>query len=188
MDIKRKTCDIRIRKKAFISRHILHQHRYTCPIALQVHRNAQHRSFWLLPQPLSRSNQNVPTILTNVRLMYCLHATVQVCVLQTVRQILVFASCVWLPTADTNCYYQADDLCAATIDSVGIRQLLTETLSPTEMEHEWRSIMLFLGRTKGWSCNGFSYSAVSTIILTAGKSGEIRLYNMKALSTTKRFY
>jgi hypothetical protein len=30
--------------KTFISRHILHQHWYTCPIALPLHRNLQHRS------------------------------------------------------------------------------------------------------------------------------------------------
>jgi hypothetical protein len=42
MDIKRKTCDIRTWKN--ISRHVLHQHGYTCPIALPVRRNPQHRS------------------------------------------------------------------------------------------------------------------------------------------------
>jgi hypothetical protein len=31
-------------KKTFISRHILHQHWYTCPIALPVRRNPQHWS------------------------------------------------------------------------------------------------------------------------------------------------
>jgi hypothetical protein len=31
-------------EKTFISRHILHQHWYTCPIALPVRRNPQHRS------------------------------------------------------------------------------------------------------------------------------------------------
>jgi hypothetical protein len=31
-------------EKAFISRHIIHQHWYTCPIALPVRRNPQHRS------------------------------------------------------------------------------------------------------------------------------------------------
>jgi hypothetical protein len=40
IDIKRKTYDIGTR----ISRHILHQHWYTCPIALPVRRNPQHRS------------------------------------------------------------------------------------------------------------------------------------------------
>jgi hypothetical protein len=45
MDIKPKTCDIRNwGEKKFISRHILHQHWYTCPIALPVRRNPQHRS------------------------------------------------------------------------------------------------------------------------------------------------
>jgi hypothetical protein len=39
-------------KKTFISRHILQQHWYTCPIALPVHVNLQHRSYWLLSQPL----------------------------------------------------------------------------------------------------------------------------------------
>jgi hypothetical protein len=43
MDIKLKTCDIRNWKTTFISRHILHQHWYTCPIALPVRRNPQHR-------------------------------------------------------------------------------------------------------------------------------------------------
>jgi hypothetical protein len=43
MDIKSKTCDIRT-WKIFISRHILHQHWYTSPIALPVRRIPQHRS------------------------------------------------------------------------------------------------------------------------------------------------
>jgi hypothetical protein len=38
MDIKRNTRDVRTWKK-IISRHILHQHWYTCPIALPVRRN-----------------------------------------------------------------------------------------------------------------------------------------------------
>jgi hypothetical protein len=33
-----------LERKTFISRHILHQHRYNCPIALTVRRNPQHRS------------------------------------------------------------------------------------------------------------------------------------------------
>jgi hypothetical protein len=33
-------------KKKFISRHILHQHWYTCPIALPIRRNPQHRSIF----------------------------------------------------------------------------------------------------------------------------------------------
>jgi hypothetical protein len=41
MDIKPKTYDI---KKTFISRRIFHQHWYTCPKALAVRRNPQHRS------------------------------------------------------------------------------------------------------------------------------------------------
>jgi hypothetical protein len=44
MDIKRETCDIPTWGKTFISRHILHQHWYTCPIAVTVRRNPQHRS------------------------------------------------------------------------------------------------------------------------------------------------
>jgi hypothetical protein len=44
MDIKSRTCDIRTWKKALISRNILHQHWYTCPIALPVRRNSQHMS------------------------------------------------------------------------------------------------------------------------------------------------
>jgi hypothetical protein len=32
----------------FISRYILHQHWYTCPVALQVRRNPQHGCFWLV--------------------------------------------------------------------------------------------------------------------------------------------
>jgi hypothetical protein len=44
MYIKRKTCDIRTWKKTFISRHILHQHWYTCPIALSVRWNPQRKS------------------------------------------------------------------------------------------------------------------------------------------------
>jgi hypothetical protein len=49
MYIKRKTCIIRTWKRTFISRHA-RQHWYTCPIALQVRRNPQHRS--LLSQSL----------------------------------------------------------------------------------------------------------------------------------------
>jgi hypothetical protein len=45
MDIKRKTCDIWTWKKK-ISRHILQQHWYMCPIALPVRRNPQHRSLF----------------------------------------------------------------------------------------------------------------------------------------------
>jgi hypothetical protein len=45
MDIKCITCDIRTWEKSFISRHILHQHWYTCPIALPVRRNPQNKSF-----------------------------------------------------------------------------------------------------------------------------------------------
>jgi hypothetical protein len=45
MDIKRKTCDIRTwKKRLFLDVTILHQHLYTCPIALPVRRNPQHRS------------------------------------------------------------------------------------------------------------------------------------------------
>jgi hypothetical protein len=44
MDINRKTCDIETWKKTFISRHILHQHWYICPIALPVCQNPQHGS------------------------------------------------------------------------------------------------------------------------------------------------
>jgi hypothetical protein len=32
------------KEKTFISRHILHQHWYTCPIALPLRRNSQHRN------------------------------------------------------------------------------------------------------------------------------------------------
>jgi hypothetical protein len=35
-------------KKTSISRHILHQHWYTCPTALPVRRNPQHRSFFTI--------------------------------------------------------------------------------------------------------------------------------------------
>jgi hypothetical protein len=44
MDIKHKACDIRIWEQTFISRYIVHQHWYTCPIALPVCRNPQHKS------------------------------------------------------------------------------------------------------------------------------------------------
>jgi hypothetical protein len=44
MDVKRKTCDIQTWKKSFISCHILHQHWYTCSIALPVRWNPQRRS------------------------------------------------------------------------------------------------------------------------------------------------
>jgi hypothetical protein len=53
MDIKRKTCDIRNWNKIFISRHILHQHWYICPIALPVRENSHSiEDFGLLSQPL----------------------------------------------------------------------------------------------------------------------------------------
>jgi hypothetical protein len=44
MDIKCKTYDIRNWKKHFISRHVLHQHGYTCLIALPGRQSPQHRS------------------------------------------------------------------------------------------------------------------------------------------------
>jgi hypothetical protein len=54
IDIKRKTCDIRIwEKKTFISWHILYQHWYTCPIDLPVHRNLQHKSLLTLASATS---------------------------------------------------------------------------------------------------------------------------------------
>jgi hypothetical protein len=46
-------------EKTFISRHILHQHWYACPIALPVHRNPQHRS--LLAVSLSHFRTSVST-------------------------------------------------------------------------------------------------------------------------------
>jgi hypothetical protein len=48
MDIKRKASDIRTLKKAFISLHIIQQHWYTCPIALPLLRNPQHRGLCYL--------------------------------------------------------------------------------------------------------------------------------------------
>jgi hypothetical protein len=39
-------------EKTFISWHVLHQHWYTCPIALPVRRNPQHRSLLTVVQPL----------------------------------------------------------------------------------------------------------------------------------------
>jgi hypothetical protein len=56
MDIKRKACDIRILpppKKTFISRHILHQHWYTYPIALPVRRNLQHTNLLTVVSDIS---------------------------------------------------------------------------------------------------------------------------------------
>jgi hypothetical protein len=50
--IKHKTCDIRNWKITFISWHIFPEHRYICPIALPLRPNPQHRSLWLLSQPL----------------------------------------------------------------------------------------------------------------------------------------
>jgi hypothetical protein len=54
MDIRRKACDIRNWKKN-ISRHILRQHRYTCPIALPVRRHPQHRSLLTVVSATSAS-------------------------------------------------------------------------------------------------------------------------------------
>jgi hypothetical protein len=42
------------KKKTFISRHILHQHWYTCPTALPVRRNLQHRSILTVVAATSR--------------------------------------------------------------------------------------------------------------------------------------
>jgi hypothetical protein len=63
---KMESCDIRTREKHFISRHILHQHWYNCPITLPMHQNPQHRSLLTIVsatsaplfQPL-RHQQNV---------------------------------------------------------------------------------------------------------------------------------
>jgi hypothetical protein len=57
MDVKHKTCDIR-NVKTCISRHVIHQHWYLCPIALQERRKAKHRSFWLLFQWLQHLRFN----------------------------------------------------------------------------------------------------------------------------------
>jgi hypothetical protein len=48
MDIKCKTCNIRTWKNHFISWHVLHQHLYTCPIALPMCRNPRYRSLLTL--------------------------------------------------------------------------------------------------------------------------------------------
>jgi hypothetical protein len=53
MDIERKTCDIRTWKKTFISRHILHQHWYTCPNALPERRNLQLRNLLTVVSAIS---------------------------------------------------------------------------------------------------------------------------------------
>jgi hypothetical protein len=45
--------------KIFISRHVLHQYWYTCPIVFPVRRNLQNRSFWLLSQPLPHLRFNL---------------------------------------------------------------------------------------------------------------------------------
>jgi hypothetical protein len=45
-------------KKTFISRHILHQHWYTCPIALPVRRNPQHRSLLTVVSATSASTSS----------------------------------------------------------------------------------------------------------------------------------
>jgi hypothetical protein len=47
IQINRKTRDIRTWKKIFFSRHVLHQHWYTCLIDLRVRRNPQHRSLFI---------------------------------------------------------------------------------------------------------------------------------------------
>jgi hypothetical protein len=44
IDIKRKTCDNRNCGKKILSRHDLHQHWYTCPIASPMRRHLQHTS------------------------------------------------------------------------------------------------------------------------------------------------
>jgi hypothetical protein len=46
-------------EKTFISHHILHQHWYTCPIALPVRRNPQHISSLLTSQPLPHFRFNL---------------------------------------------------------------------------------------------------------------------------------
>jgi hypothetical protein len=42
--VNRSQIDLKKCEKTFISRHILHQHWHTCPIALPLRRNSQHRS------------------------------------------------------------------------------------------------------------------------------------------------
>jgi hypothetical protein len=53
IDIKRKTCVFRTRNKTCISRHILHQHRYTCPIAWPVRRKPQNTSILTVVSAIS---------------------------------------------------------------------------------------------------------------------------------------
>jgi hypothetical protein len=55
MAIKRKTCDIRTWKETFVSRHILHQHWYTCSSALQVRRDPQDKSILTVVSAISAS-------------------------------------------------------------------------------------------------------------------------------------
>jgi hypothetical protein len=55
------------RGKTCISRHIIHQHWCTSPIALPVHRNPQHTSFWLLSQPLRHLRLIIRDFRTSLR-------------------------------------------------------------------------------------------------------------------------
>jgi hypothetical protein len=58
----------------FFSQHILHQHSCTCPIALSVCRNSQHRNFLLMSQPLPHLRFNLllisETFATKAELLY----------------------------------------------------------------------------------------------------------------------
>jgi hypothetical protein len=56
----------KLEKKTFISRHILHQHWYTCPIALTVCRNHQHRSLLTLVSDSSASPFQPPVHQWNI--------------------------------------------------------------------------------------------------------------------------
>jgi hypothetical protein len=67
MDIKRKTYDILTWKKTFISRHILHQHWYTCPITLPVRRNPQHRSLSTVVLAISAPGRIICDFRTSLR-------------------------------------------------------------------------------------------------------------------------
>jgi hypothetical protein len=59
MDIKRKTCDIRTREETIISRHILHQHRYTFHIVFPVLRNPQYRSILTVVSAIPHLRSNL---------------------------------------------------------------------------------------------------------------------------------
>jgi hypothetical protein len=75
-------------EKAFISRHILHQHRYTCPITLPVCRNTAHLSFDCCLSNLNLTTDSVDKLQINGRIhKYYLQQWLTVTVDKNIRHV-----------------------------------------------------------------------------------------------------